>query len=170
VTGCQVTGSPHDAALSFVAWSRIFSPLASTEWRDEAWQRLELPGNWADSESAFWSAFQLGFPAPDVTLLLHAALGREGGTVREDWMRVIAHLGLSWGDRSLPPDHLGVACEVLACAIVQEEPVLIRELCKRYLEPWCQAATARLGGRSDGLDRIPVRFAADLRALGSAHS
>jgi hypothetical protein len=154
-----------EAALPFIAWSRIWSPLAPEDWRDEAWLALSLPGTWADSESAFWSAFMVGLPAPDVPLLLHAALGRDGGGVREDWMRVIGHLGLTWSESSLPPDHLGAACDVLACAIEREETVLIRELRGRYLEPWCAVARERLSGREDGLVRLPESFSAELGAL-----
>jgi len=155
-----------ESALPFVAWARIWSPLAPAEWRDEAWQALSLPRTRKDLESDFMSAFVVGLPAPDVPLLLHAALGREGGAVREDWMRVIQHLDLAWGDRSLPPDHLGAACDVLACAIDREESVLIRELRKRYLAPWCTVAIERLAGRDDGLVQLPQAFAADLEALG----
>lgn len=152
----------HEAALPFVAWSRVFSPLAPEAWRVEAWQALSLPGGFADCESAFLSAFVVGLPAPDVPLLLHAALGRDGGAVREDWMRVIHHLELRWNDHALPPDHLGAACDVLVCAILREERVLIRELRKRYLEPWCTVASGRLVGKDDAIARIPELFAADL--------
>ena len=151
-----------EVALPFVAWSRVWSPLSPAEWRKEAWQALSLPGSFADSESDFLGAFVVGLPAPDVPLLLHAALGREGGAVREDWMRVISHLGLRWNEHALPPDHLGVACDVLVCAVQHDESVLIRELRKRYLEPWCALASARLAGKSDTLECLPKSFAADL--------
>lgn len=158
----------QEASLSFIAWSRLFSPLAPEEWREEAWQALELPIDESDGTSAFWSVFVVGLPAPEVPLLLHAALGRDGGVVREDWMRVISHLGLTWSEHSLPPDHLGAACEVLACAIEAEETVLIRELCKRYLIPWSEVAHARLSQRDDSLATLPHRFERDLRALHDA--
>ncbi|MCP5039669.1 MAG: hypothetical protein GY944_01490 [bacterium] len=154
----------RDAALPFVAWSRVWSPLAPEAWRDEAWQALSLPGRFTDCESEFLSAFVVGLPAPDVPLLLHAALGRDGTTAREDWMRVIQHLGLRWNQKALPPDHLGAACDVLACAITREESVLIRELRRRYLEPWCAVASERLAGKNDAIARLPEAFAADLRA------
>jgi hypothetical protein len=154
----------REAALPFVAWSRVWSPLAARAWREEAWQALSLPGSFADSESAFLGAFVVGLPAPDVPLLLHAALGREGGAVREDWMRVIHHLELHWNEQALPPDHLGAACDVLVCAVEREESVLIRELRKRYLEPWCAVASERLAARNDAIARLPEMFAADLQA------
>ena len=155
----------QEAALPFVAWSRVWSPLAPGAWREEAWQALSLPGQFADCESDFLSAFVVGLPAPDVPLLLHAALGRDGGTVREDWMRVIQHLELRWNEQALPPDHLGAACDVLVCAITREESVLIHELRKRYLEPWCAVASERLAGKSNAIVRLPEAFAADLRAI-----
>jgi TorA maturation chaperone TorD len=80
-------------------------------------------------------------------------------------MRVIQHLGLRWNEQALPPDHLGAACDVLVCAIAREESLLIRELRKRYFEPWCAAAIERLAGKGDALVRLPEAFAADLRAI-----
>lgn len=154
-----------EAALPFVAWARVFSPLASEAERDEAWRALDLPGGWSACESEFVGTFWFGLPGPPVPLLLHAALSREGGAVREDWMRVIGHLDLRWTDHVLPPDHLGADCEVLARAIEREETVLIRELVKRYLEPWCAVARARLAGRTDAVAQLPEYFARDLAAL-----
>jgi hypothetical protein len=159
--------SRFEAALPFVAWSRVFSPLVSEAWREEAWQALSLPGEFADCESAFISAFVVGLPAPDVPLLLHAALGREGGSVREDWMRVVHHLELRWNEQTLPPDHLAAACDLMVCAIEREEDVLIQELCKRYLDPWCTVATQRLVGTDEAVAHLPARFAADLAACQS---
>lgn len=154
-----------EAALPFIAWSRVFSPLANGEWRDEAWQALALPGRFADRESEFLSAFVVGLPTPTVPLVLHAALGRDGGAVREDWMRVIRHLELEWSEQTLPPDHLGTACDVVASAILHEEEVLIRELCKRYFNPWCAVASERLAGACDALARLPQAFAKDLAVI-----
>lgn len=158
--------APLDAALPFLAWARVWSPLAPPAWRDEAWQALALPGRCADCESEFNAAFLVGLPAPDVPLLLHAALGRDGGAVREDWMRVYNHLGLRLGARALPPDHLAPACEALAFAIEREDTVLVRELVRRYLEPWCEVATGRLAAakRCDAVVQLPGRLAAELRA------
>jgi hypothetical protein len=155
----------QEAVLPFVAWSRVWSPLAPEAWREEAWQALSLPGRFADCESAFISAFVVGLPAPDVPLLLHATLGRDGGVVREDWMRVINHLGLRSKGKSLPPDHLGAACDVLAYAILCEESVLSGELRKRYLEPWCAAASERLAGKDHAIASLSEVFAADLAAV-----
>jgi hypothetical protein len=153
------------AQRACLAWSRIWSPLVPDAWRDDAWERLALPGAWTDVEKDFWSTFHVGLPAPRVTLLLHAALGRDGGRGREDWLRIASHLGLVWSEHTLPPDHLGVACEILACAIHGEEDVLVREACARYLRPWCEAAHARLAAEAGPLAALPARFAADLREI-----
>jgi len=147
------------AALPWIAWSRVFSPLTPGAWRDESWRALEIPSTWAESSVDFWSVFQAGVPSPTVPLLLHTALGRDGSAVREDWMRVMAHLGLSPAETTLPPDHLGPACEILACAVEQEEAVLVRELCSRYLRPWSAVAHRRLAGRGAGVGGIGDRFA-----------
>jgi hypothetical protein len=153
------------AQLACLAWSRIFSPLVPPEWRADAWQLLELPGTWAEAETEFWSTFEVGLPGPRVSLLLHAALGRDGGRAREDWLRVASHLGLVWEEHTLPPDHLGIACELLACAVHAGEDVLVRELCTRYLRPWCEAARARLAADAGALGALPSRFEADLRSI-----
>lgn len=160
----------HEPALPFVAWSRVWSPLTSKAWRAEAWDALALPGPFADCESEFLGAFVVGLPAPEVPLLLHAALGRDGGAVREDWMRVIDLLALRWSDKALPPDHLAVACDVLACAAVRDERVLIHALCTRYLEPWCAVASERLAGSHATLARLPAAFEADLRECDARHA
>lgn len=157
----------RESALCMLAWSRIWSPLASDELREEAWAALDLPGAYAELHSEYWSLFHVGAPMPQVSTLLHAALSRDGGSVREDWMRVAQHLGLRWNDARLAPDQLGVACEVYACAIEREEPVLIAELRRRYLIPWCEAAVARLEDAPAELACLPVRFDSDLRNVPS---
>ena len=154
-----------EVALPFVAWARVWSPLAPEAWREEAWQALSLPGTFADSESVFLSTFVIGLGGPDIPLLLHAALGRDGGAVREAWMRVIQHLELRWKEQALPPDHLGVACDVLARALEREESVLLAELRKRYLDPWCAVARERLSETNGTMARLPEAFAADLAAV-----
>lgn len=156
-----------DAALPFVAWSRVWSPLAPGAWREEAWHALSLPGRFADVESGFLSAFVVGLPAPEVPLLLQATLGRDGGSVREDWMRVLRFLELRWNDKTLPPDHLAVACDILACAARQGEHVLFHELRTRYLDPWCTTAKRRLAGKASAIASLPATFAADLAASDS---
>jgi hypothetical protein len=152
-------------ALAWISWSRIWSPVVPDALREEAWRALDLPGSIASHDAEFWSTFQLGAPAPRVPLLLHAALKREGGAVRHDWMRVAQHLGLRWDGVHLPPDQLGAACEVYACAVERAESVLIKELRRRYLLPWCHLAKAALDGGSSRLAFLPERFEADLLRL-----
>jgi 8-oxo-dGTP pyrophosphatase MutT (NUDIX family) len=159
----QRATAAREAALAFLAWSRVWSPLPSEAARSEAWEALGLPAAYPRHRTDFWSTFHAGVPSPRVPLLLHAALDREGAAVREDWMRVMAHLGLRWGDRRLPPDHLGADCEIYACAIEQEEGVLVAELRRRYLLPWCEVAASRLD--ASALAALPARFAADLAAV-----
>jgi len=154
-----------DAAIAFTHWARVFSPLTLEPQRRQAWQALGLPGNFDTLKTEFWSTFHVGNPSPRVPLLLHAALGLEAGSVREDWLRVVHHLGLEWNDVHLPPDQLGVACEVYAVAIRAEESVLISELPRRYLLPWCQFAKRSLGKEGSSLAFIPERFEADLLAV-----
>jgi len=152
-------------ALACIAWSHIWSPVVPDPLREKAWRALGLPGSIASHDTEFWSTFQLGAVTPKVSLLLHAALKREGGAVRDDWMRVTRHLGLRFDGVHLPPDQLGVACEVFACAVEREESVLIEELRRRYLLPWCDLAKKALDGGSSRLTFLPARFEADLLAL-----
>lgn len=146
-------------------WSRVWSPLVPVAWREAAWRELGLPRTWPELEPDYWSVFQVGLPAPQAPLLLHAALGTAGANAREDWLRVIDHLGLEWTERRLAPDHLGAACEVVACALARGEALLARELVERYLEPWCRAAVERIEPDRPVAD-LPRRFARDLRVLG----
>ena len=162
-----MSSTTHDSALRMLAWSRIWSPLVSDELREEAWAALDLPGTFSELSAEYWSLFHVGSPMPQISTLLHAALGREGAPVREDWMRVTNHLGLRWNEARLAPDQLGVACEVYACAIEREEPVLIGELRSRYLLPWCEVAVAGLENAPAGLAGLPVRFDSDIRNVPS---
>ena len=116
----------------------------------------------AEVRADYWSLC-LGTEAP-VPLLLHAGIGSDGVATREALLRVMEHLGLGWSERQLPPDQLGVACELLACAIEADEPVLVRELRARYLLPLCEAASARLGGGGP-IAQMLAEFRADLALL-----
>jgi hypothetical protein len=150
-----------------VGWARVWSPLAPRELRVEAWEALGLPGAFADAEPEYWATFHVGSPLPPVPLLLHAALGLEGGHAREEWMRVLGFLGLRWQGATLPPDHLAPGCEALAAAIDREDAVLVAELCGRYLLPWCERARERLADDASGMGALAARFESDLRALGA---
>lgn len=153
----------HEHALTLLAWARIWSPLADDVAREEAWAALGLPDSFSALSVEYWT--RCHGPGASLPLLLHAALGLDGSATREDWLRVMAHLDLAWDDVHLPPDQLGVACEVCACAIDAEEPVLVRELCVRYLLRWCEAALARLPPES-AMGALIEHFHADV-ALAS---
>jgi len=142
-----------------LAWARIWSPLGDDAGREEAWTALGLPGRFADARVDYWSLCH-GPDAP-VPLLLHAGLGQDGAAAREALLRVMDHLGLGWSEHPLPPDHLGVVCEVLACAIDAEEPVLASGLRARYLLPWCETVSARLVSGSP-IAALVGEFRADL--------
>ena len=149
-------------ALAMLAWARLWSPLGDDAAREDAWAALGLPGRFADARVDYWSLCH-GPEAP-VPLLLHAGIGIDGAAAREALLRVMDHLGLGWSEHQLPPDQLGVVCEVLACAIEAEEPVLVRELRARYLLPWCEAVSTRLA-RGSPLAELVAEFRADLARL-----
>jgi hypothetical protein len=160
-----VSGETRETALRFVGWARVWSPLAPRELRCEAWEALELPGAFSEVEPEYWATFHVGSPVPPVSLLLHAALGLEGGHAREEWMRVFQFLGLRWQEAALPPDHLAPGCEALAAAIDREDEVMVAELCRRYMLPWCGRARERLAQEQGAMQGLAARFEADLRAL-----
>jgi len=162
-----VSADSTAAALPFIAWSRVWSPVAPEPLRREAWQALALPGGFDELGPDFWSTFHVGSPAPRVPLLLHAALKLDGARAREDWMRAMSYLELRFDTFHLPPDQLGAACEVYACAIESEEPVLIEELRQRYLLPWCRFARQRLALEGSPLGFLPEQFEADLRSVNA---
>ena len=89
-------------------------------------------------------------------------LRRHVGSVLRDFT-----VPVCFGTYTLPPDHLGAACESLAVAIEREEDLLVRELVQRYLAPWCGVAAARLPGhrRTDPVARLPDLLAAELKAI-----
>ena len=156
-----------EAALAMGAWSHVWSSAVSVDLRRAAWEALELPESFEDCKQEYWNVFQVGSEGPRISLLLHHALGRPGSSVREDWLRVMNHLGLQWNEIHLPPDQLGAACEVYACAIARNEPVLIEELRARYLLPWCEVARGILAADGSRLVFLPEHFEQDLRAAGA---
>lgn len=156
-------GMEREHQLALLAWSRIWSPLADATARDEAWTALGLPGIFDKLGVEYWTLCH--GPDARLPLLLHAALGLDGAGSREDWLRVMGYLGLEWDAVHLPPDQLGVACEVLACVIDAGETVLVRELCARYLLPWCDVSLSRLPSGS-AMGQLVDDFRADV-ALAS---
>jgi len=148
--------------MTLSQWARVWSPVVPAESVHAAWRELNLPGDAERVQPEFLSAFHFGAPAPQVPLLLHHTLNLPGDSTREDWMRVMAWLDLEFGDIRLPPDHLAVACEVLTVAQQRGEDVIVDELLRRYLRPWCTVAIERLTAAGSDLAAIPQRFAADL--------
>ncbi len=154
----------NQQALEFAAWSRVWSPLVEDVLRKEAWQGLELPGDFDEWVIPFTNTFHAGAPAPPVALLMHASLGLDGSGVREDFVRVMSYLGVGYEDQGrLPPDHLACACELVALALEAGETVLVTGLRDRYLLPWLQAAHASLAGNA--LDDVVAVFAEDVAML-----
>jgi len=83
-------------------------------------------------------------------------------------MRVFQFLGLHWQEAALPPDHLAPGCEALAAAIDREDEVMVAELCRRYMLPWCGRARERLAKEQSAMHGLAGRFEADLRTLCEA--
>lgn len=152
-------------ALVAIAWSRIWSPVVPCEAFVATWGALDLPDDAALRDTEFFSTFHAGFPAPKVPLFLHEALNLPGDHARIDFLRAMAHLGVKAGDKMLPPDHLAVACEIVACALSAGEQVIAAEIRDRYLLPWCAAAGARLMEDDDGLREIVRNFRSFAGAL-----
>lgn len=152
------------AAVALIAWARVWSPLASAAERAEAWEALALPASLAEVGAAYWSTFHAALPQPPVPLLLHVALGREGGQLREELSRVAGFLQLRWRERVLPPDHLAVACELLAAALENGDGRLAAELRDRYLRPWCALAHGRLAAGGGALTALVDAFSWDVEA------
>jgi hypothetical protein len=151
--------------VSLLLWSRIWSPLVPVEETCAAWRQLGLPGDPEAQQSAFLGAFHYGAPQPVAPLLLHHTLNMPGDGVREDWMRTFTWLGLRFREKRLPPDHLAIACEIVAVAAARGEDVLVGELRRRYLLPWCAKAGERLSRAGDhAMRNITECFAADLVA------
>lgn len=150
--------------MVFLAWSRVWSPLLDDAVREEAWTQLELPVAFAGTRSTFLRAFQVALPQPPAPLLLHAALAQDGGSVREDFVRVMDWLELDYDEAGrLPPDHLACACELYALALHLGEDLLARGLRERYLLPWAQAVAPALA-EEPAMRELVARFAADLAA------
>lgn len=157
-------GEDFDALVA-IAWSRVWSPVVPRGALITAWQALGLPDDDTLRDTCFCSTFHAGFPSPRVSLLLHDALDRPGDHVRIDLLRAMTHLGVQAGPKMLPPDHLAVACEITACALSADEPVIVAELRDRYLLPWCATAEARLTEDDAGLLDIVREFRSFAAAL-----
>lgn len=158
--------SARDRAVALLtAWARIWNPLLARDAKRESWEALGLPEPIDAVESETWRLFHAALPAPPAPLLLHCLVGVDGSRAREDWLRAIHHLQLVWNDRVLAPDHLAIACEVLAAAVENDDAVLVRELLARYVHPWCAAAAASLAGDEAPAAALVAAFRADLDAV-----
>jgi len=150
--------------MTLLQWARVWSPVVPVEETCTAWRALGLPGDAEALHAEFLATFHYGAPLPVVPLLLHHTLNMPGDGAREDWMRALSWLELQYGDKRLPPDHLAVACEIVAVAQARGENVLVDELRRRYLLPWCSAASERLAKAGSDLLAITECFAQDLAA------
>lgn len=160
--------STREQAATLAAWAGVWSPVVPASTRAACWAALDLPETFTAIEPLYWSVFHAAAPVPRVPLLLHSALDRPGAAVREEWLRLIGFLDLRWRHHTLPPDHLAAACEVLAAAVENADAMLSRELCRRYLLPWCAVAAERLREDNSPLLRIVDCFAEDVaRASGA---
>lgn len=162
-----MNGEPHEDldAAAAIAWSRIWSPVVPRQASMAAWQALDLPRDETLRDVIFCSTFHAGFPSPKVPLFLHEALNQPGDHVRMDFLRAMSHLRVKAGAKMLPPDHLAVACEIVACALSADEPVIVAEIRDRYLLPWCTAAEARLAEDDKRLSEIVQGFRSYAAAL-----
>lgn len=151
--------------MIWLDWARVWSPVVPVAETDAAWCALGLPGDPVALHAGFLATFHYGAPVPAVPLVLHHTLNRPGDSAREDWMRVLAWLDLEFSDIRLPPDHLAVACEVLAVAQARNESVIVRELLARYLRPWCEVARHRLAAAGSAFLPVVERFSAMLSGL-----
>lgn len=159
----QMDVSP--VAMVFVAWARIWSPLVDDALRREAWQQLDVPGDFDALQSDFMRAFHVAMPQPPATLLLHATLNTDGGVVREDFVRIMDYLDIDYDDSGrLPPDHLACACEIFALVIDAGEDVLVRGVREKYLGPWVVSARKALANHP-ALTAVVEQFGEDLASV-----
>ena len=157
----DTAAAADERVLDLLLWSRFFSPLVDDADRAQIYAALGL-GDFAAVADDYWGTFHIGSPQPPVCLLLHAALHQDGGDLREDLVRVMEHLQLDWAGSPLPPDHAAAMLELLAIAHRDEEPVLQRELRRRWLLPWAEQ-TDRLPEGSPWRG-VMARLAGDLAA------
>lgn len=131
---------PHPL-MRLLHWAMLWSPLRDESLGEEAWECLGLPGRYQDQAVAFTQAFILDLPAPVASPMFSVTLQREAGACREECMRIADYLGMERTGPSLPPDHLALACEMLAHGLRQQEQVLSEGLVERYLTPWIDTAS-----------------------------
>lgn len=153
-------------------WSILFSPLQDNASLAVAWENLGLDGEFDDAMAqAYVRTFMVDIPQPKIPLLFSATLQREASACREDWMRIASHLGMQRVGASLQPDHLALACELLAHAWVQGDTVLLQGIGERYLMPWLEMAMEHCDEplRSAALVPFEEEIAALFNAVSKPH-
>lgn len=156
-----------DDTLRMLAWARLWSPLSDETTLRSAWEALELPGSYDASCIEYWNTFHAGVPQPPVPLQLHALPGADGGALREALLRVAEHLEVETSGRRLPPDHLALACELLALAIEREEPVLVAGLMQRCIAPWAEVAQRAVPRGNAAMPALLEAFLHDARSAAA---
>lgn len=130
-----------------VNWSLLWSPLNDSDAMLAAWENLALPLPLETPlRHAFVKTFQMDLPQPAIPLMFSAALQRDVSACHEEWMRIAGHLALSRLGPTLAPDHLALACELLAHAMGQHDSVLVSGMIGRYFQPWLTMASSRCDG------------------------
>lgn len=159
---CQIDDIPY----RLFNWSLLWSPLQSDDSLVGAWESLALCGHWSESSERFIRTFLMDLPQPKIPLLFSALLQRESGACREEWMRIAHYLDMRRVGASLPPDHLALACEIMAHAWVRREDVLMAGMLSRYLLPWLECALDRC--EEPLRSEVLIPFQGDIIALLSA--
>lgn len=142
MTGAAMTSTQPITpdAFRFLHWAILFSPLRDDDLAADAWDALQLPGDFHAIATDFNRCFVIDYPAPKASPIFSAQLQREAGACREEWIRITEHLGMERTGPSLPPDHLALALEILAHAMTRNEKVLVQGILQRYLLPWLDSA------------------------------
>ncbi len=134
----------HNLVDNFLVWSRLWSPFLDREQFQDAAATQDL-SEWIQSNyEAVFNLFHIGFPAPAIPPLMHAALNLDGGRVREDIVRIMSFMDLQWSEHRLPPDHLAVLCDILAALLHEQQLPLAKALLDRYMIPWVTYASQQL--------------------------
>lgn len=149
------------AALPFIAWSRLFNLNVSTGDADDAWQSLNLPG----TASEFVAALR-DLLSRRVSLDVSDYVPGGGATVGEELCDIRDRLDLPWDGVRLPQEHVAAVTEILACAIERDEAEAVTVLCQRLLLPWCERAEAAALREQPTLGFLFEDFAQDLVDAG----
>lgn len=149
------------AALPFIAWSRLLDLNAETQVADEAWQSLNLPGTAGDFLGALRDLL-----SRRVSLDVSDYVAGGGVAVDEQLCDIRDRLDLPWDGVRLPQEHVAAVTEILACAIERDESEAVAVLCQRLLLPWCERAEAVALREQPALGFLFEDFAQDLVDAG----